>query len=183
MTLKPIPGAPIDAPIPGFPSGKPGPLIVPESRFTRRPVEPISSSVPLPMTSPARQPGPVEIRGFGNSTLTFRAIPEIPAITRSSMTISITVEPTGDDPLQTMPRLDLSTDEAKAFLLALRDGDSPTVIADGRSGFQVGFVVAEDGPAFIVGKSGHESPFQRFNVGSIADLKTMATHLLADLGP
>ncbi len=37
MTLKPIPGAPIGAPIPDFPTGEPAPLVVPLSRFTRRP--------------------------------------------------------------------------------------------------------------------------------------------------
>jgi len=183
MTLKPIPGAPIDAPIPDFPTGEPGPLVVPESRFTRRPVEPSSPSLPLPMPSPARRPGPVEIRGFGNSTLTFRAIPEIPAINRSSMTISITGEPTGDYSPQTMPHLHLATDKAKAFLLALREADSPIVIADSRSGFQVEFVVAEDGPGFTVSKPGQERTLRRFNVGLSADVKTMAAHLLADLGP
>jgi hypothetical protein len=62
-------------------------------------------------------------------------MPEIPAINRSSMTISITGEPTGDYHPQMMPHLDLATDEAKAFLLALHDGCSPIVIADSRSRF------------------------------------------------
>jgi hypothetical protein len=180
MTLKPIPGAPADAPIPDFPTGNPGPLVVPESRFTLRPVEPSPSSHPLCTPSPARRPGPVEIRGFGNSTLAFRAMPEIPAINRSSMTISVTGEPAQD---AGMPHLDLSTDEAKAFLLALRDGASPIVFLDSRSGFQVEFVVAEDGPGFTVSKPGQERTLRRFNVGLSADVKTMAAHLLADLGP
>src|SRR6202051_1729195 len=146
MTLKPIPGAPTDAPIPDFPTGEPGPLVVPASRFTRRPLEPLPISLlppaPTPSLSPARQPGPVEIHGSGNSILTFRCIPEVPAINRSSMTISITGEPTGDASIQIMPHLDLPTDEAKAFLLALRDGASPIVIADNRTAFQVEFVIA-----------------------------------------
>jgi hypothetical protein len=183
MTLKPIPGAPNDAPIPDFPTGNPGPLVVPESRFTRRPVEPISSVLPTPTAAPARRPGPIEIRGFGNGTLTFRAIPELPAINRSCMTVSVTGEPTGDASAQTVPHLELSTDAAKAFLLALRDGASPIVVADSRSGFQVEFVVAEDGSCFTVSKLGHESPSQRFKVGLDADVKTMAIHLLAELGP
>ena len=99
------------------------------------------------------------------------------------MTISITGDPAGDYSPQTMPHLDLSTDDAKAFLLALRDGESPIVIADSRSGFQVEFVIAEDGPVFTVSKPGQASTFRRFNVGSIGDVKTMAAHLLADLGP
>jgi hypothetical protein len=185
MTLKPIRGAPLDAPIPGFPTGEPGPLVVPASRFTRRPVEPLPSSVPPPAASqsPARRPGPIEIRGSGNSTLTFRSIPEVPAINRSSMKISITGAPTGDDSPRTMPDLDLATDEAKAFLMALRDGDSPIVIADSRTTIQVEFVIAEDGPTFTVSKPGQEATVQRFNVGWSYDVKAMAAHLLADLGP
>jgi len=183
MTLKPIPGAPNDAPIPDFPTGKPGPLVVPESRFTRSPVEPLPPSLPPPALAPARRPGPVEFRGFGNITLTFRAIPEIPAINRSSMTISITGEPTGDYSPQMMPHLDLSTDDAKTFLLALREAEPPIVVADSRSGFRVEFVVTEVGPGFTVSKPGNASTSRRFNVGLNADVKTMAAYLLADLGP
>ena len=183
MTLKPIPGAPIGAPIPDFPTGEPGPLVVPASRFTRRPVEPLPFLCAHALMSPARRPGPVEIRGNGDSTLTFRCIPEVPAINRSSMTISITGEPTGDDSTRMMPHLDLATDEAKAFLLALRDGDSPIVIADSRTGFQVEFAIAEDGPTFTVSKPGQERTLRRFNAGWSYDVKAMAAHLLADLGP
>lgn len=182
MTLRPIPGAPIGAPIPDFPIGEPGPLVVPESRFTRRLVEPLPFSQP-PSLAPARRQGPVEIRGSGDSTLIFRAIPEVPAINRSRMTISITGEPAGDYSPQTLPHLELTTDKAKAFLLALRDADSPIVITDGRSAFQVEFAMTEDGPAFTVSKPGHERTLRRFIAGSGDDVKTMAAHLLADLGP
>jgi hypothetical protein len=98
------------------------------------------------------------------------------------MTISITGEPTGDSSPQ-MPHLDVATDQAKAFLLALRDGDSPTVIADSGTAFQVEFAIAEDGPAFTVSKPGEERTTRRFNAGWSYDVKAMATHLLADLGP
>jgi hypothetical protein len=186
MTLKPIQGAPIGAPIPDFPTGEPGPLVVPESRLTRPPVEhaPFSLPPPAPTTalSPVRRAGPVEIRGSGDSILTFRCIPEIPAIKRSSMTISITGELTGGYSPQ-MPHLDLATDEAKAFLLALRDGDPPIVIADSRTAFQVEFAIAEDGPTFTVGKPGQEHTARRFNAGWSYDVTAMAAHLLADLGP
>jgi hypothetical protein len=187
MTLKPIPGAPIDAPIPDFPTGEPGPLVVPASRFTRRPVEPLPFSLPppapAPSLSPARRSGPIEIRGSGNSALTFRCIPEVPAINRSSMTISIAGEPAGDYSAQLMPHLDLATDDAKAFLLALRDGDGPIVIADGRNAFQVEFAITEDGPTFTVSKPGQKADVRRFNAGWSYDVKAMAAHLLADLGP
>ncbi len=187
MTLKPIPGAPIGAPIPDFPTGEPGPLVVPASQFTRRPVAPLPYSLSppafTPLLSPARQQGPVEFRGSGGSTLTFRVIPEVPAIYRSSMTISITGEPTGDYSPQMMPHLDLATDQAKAFLLALRDGDSPIVIADSRTAFQVEFAIAEDGPTFTVSKPGQQHTARPFNAGWSYDVKAMAAHLLAELGP
>jgi hypothetical protein len=187
MTLKPIPGAPIDAPIPDFPTGEPGPLVVPASRFARRSAEFLPSSLPppapMPSLSPARRPGPVKIGGDGDRTLTFRCIPEVPAINRSSMTISITGEPTEDDSPRVMPHLDLATDEAKAFLLGLRDGNPPILVADSRSGFQVEFAIAEDGPTFTVSKPGQELTAQRFNCGSGYDVKAMAADLLADLGP
>ena len=186
MTLKPIPGAPIGAPTPDFPTGEPGPRVVPEPRLTRPPVEPLPVSPPPPAPtsslSPARRPGPVEIRGSGDSALTFRCNPEIPAIKRSSMTISITGEQTGDHSPQ-MPHLDLTTDQAKAFLLALRDGDSPIVTADSRTAFQIEFAIAEDGPTFTVGKPGRDPTARRFNAGWSYDVKAMAAHLLADLGP
>jgi hypothetical protein len=181
VTLKPIPGAPTGAPIPDFPTGEPGPLVVPESRYARRPEPPSASSFPPP--APVRRPGPVAIRGAGDSILTFRAIPEIPAINRSSLTISITGEPVGDRSAQMTPRLDLTTDQAKAFLLALRDGGSPIVAADSRTAFQVEFAITGDGPVFIAGKTGQEHTVRRFNAGWSFDVKAMATHLLADLGP
>ena len=187
MTLKPIPGAPIDAPIPDFPTGEPGPLALPASRFTRRPVGPapfsLTPSAPSPTVSPVRRPGPVEIRGAGGSTLTFRCIPEVPAINRSSMTISITGEPPGEYSAQRMPNLDLPIDEAKAFLLALRNGDSPIVIADSRTAFQLEFAIVEDAPTFTIGQPGQVRTSRRFNAGSSYDVKAMATHLLAELGP
>jgi hypothetical protein len=99
------------------------------------------------------------------------------------MTISIAGEPTGAYCPQMIPHLELPTDKAKAFLLALRDGDSPIVIADSRNAFQVEFAIAEDGPTFTVSKPGQERTSRRFNAGWSYDVKTMAAHLLADLGP
>ena len=186
MTLKPIQGAPIGAPIPDFPTGEPAPLVVPESQSTRPPVEPLPASLPPSASTlslpPARRPGPVEIRGSGDSTLTFRCSPEIPAIKRSSMTISITGESTADaSPQKT--HLDLATDEAKAFLLALRDGNSLIVIADSRTAFQLEFVITEDGPTFTVSRPGQAHTARRFDAGRSYDVKAMAANLLADLGP
>ena len=99
------------------------------------------------------------------------------------MTISIIGESTGDYCPRTMPHFDLTTDEAKAFLLALRDGDAPIVIADSRTAFQLEFVITADGPGFTVSRQGREHTARRFNVGWSFDVKAMAGHLLADLGP
>jgi hypothetical protein len=121
----------------------------------------------------------VEIRGRGDSSLTFRVIPEVPAINRASMTISITGGLAGDD----SPHLHLATDEAKAFLLALHNGESPIVVADGRATLQIEFAIAEDGPGFTVSKPGQERTPLRFNAGRSYDMKAMAAHLLAELGP
>lgn len=125
----------------------------------------------------------MEIRGDGDSTLIFRVIPEVPAINRASMTISITGESAGDDSAQIMPHLDLTTGEAKAFLLALRDGGSPIVIVDSRTAFQLEFAITEDGPTFTLSKPGQEHTARGFNAGWSYDVKAMAAHLLADLGP
>jgi hypothetical protein len=178
MTLKPIRGAPIDAPIPDFPTGTPGPLAVPTSRVVHRPVEPLPTA-----PSPVTRPGPVEIRGDGHSILTFRCIPEVAAINRASMTISITGESIGDYSPQTMPHFDLAIDEAKAFLLALRGGDLRIVIVDHRTATQLEFTIAEGEPRFTVRKPGREETARNFRVGRDYDVKAMATQLLAELGP
>lgn len=164
MALRPIAGAPADAPIPDFPTGDPAPLDVRDSRLTHRPVE-VPSAPP-----PARRSGPIELRGDGDSTITFRCYPEVPAINRASMTVSIAGEII----------LDLATDKAKAFLLALRDGDPPIVAADSRTGSRVEFANAADGPGFTV--SGPRTA-RRFNAGGDFDVKAMAADLLAELGP
>jgi hypothetical protein len=186
VTLKPIQGAPIGARIPDFPTGKPESVAVPTSGSRRGPVEPLEFSRPLPAPAvpplPARRPGPVEIRGSDNSTLTFRSIPEIPAINRSSMIISITCEPTGSCSLRRTLHLHLTTGEAGAFLRALGDGNSPIVAADSRSGLQIEFAMAEDGPAFTVSEPGLASTSRRFNAGLSFDVKRMAAHLLTALG-
>jgi hypothetical protein len=172
MTLRPIPGAPIDAPIPDFPTGEPGPLIVPTFRVARSPVDPLP-----PALVPVRQPGPIGIRGDGDCILTFRVIPEVPAINRASMTIAITGDP------GIVSHLDLATDEARTFLLALRDGASPLVVASGRAAFLLEFAIAEDGPVFTVSKPGQKQTARRFSVGWGYDVEAMAAHLLAQLGP
>lgn len=99
------------------------------------------------------------------------------------MTISVTGEPTEDYSPRTMPHLDLAADKAKAFLLALRDGDRPITIADSRNAFQVEFAMTDDGPTFTVSKPDQERTLRKFHAGLNYDVKAMAAHLLADLGP
>ena len=82
-----------------------------------------------------------------------------------------------------MTILDLATDKAKAFLLALRDGDAPIVIADSRTGFQIEFAIAVQAPVFTVTLPGRPDTARRFHPGPDFDAKTMAAHLLTDLGP
>jgi hypothetical protein len=65
----------------------------------------------------------------------------------------------------------------------LRDGASPVVVAGTEPAFQVEFAIAEDGPTFTVSKPGHQHIARRFNAGWSYDVKAMAEHLLADLGP
>ena len=186
MTLKPIQGAPIGARIPDFPTGKPKSLAVPGSLSRRGPVEPLEFSHPPPspavLPSSAMRPGPIEIRGSDNCTLTFRSIPEIPAINRSSMIISITGEPTGSCSLRRTLHLHLTTGEAEAFLRVLGNGNSPIVAADSRSGLQIEFAISEDGPTFTVSEPELDGTSRRFNAGWSYDVKPMAAHLLADLG-
>jgi hypothetical protein len=99
------------------------------------------------------------------------------------MTISITGEATGEYSPRSMPHVELATDEARAFLLALCDRGPATVIADNRSGVRVEFAVTETGPEFAVSKAGQEHSLRRFNAGRSFDLTAMAANLLADLGP
>src|SRR3954447_24997740 len=81
MALAPIRGAPPGAPNPGFPLGEPA------STSARPPAGPPSiDQSPIP---PVRQRyTPIEVGG-GGVTLTFRVIPEQPAISRASMTIHL----------------------------------------------------------------------------------------------
>lgn len=79
--------------------------------------------------------------------------------------------------------MNLATDDAKAFLLALRAGHVPPLIANGVGAFQVEVSFADDGPAFIVSKPGQPGGSRRFNMGRGYDVKAMAERLLADLGP
>jgi hypothetical protein len=81
MTLAPIRGAPVGAPIPDFPIEEPR---VKPAQLTAAP-----ASDKQPPTPPVRQRNtPIEINA-GGVTFTFRVIPEQPAIARASLTVHI----------------------------------------------------------------------------------------------
>ena len=185
MTLRPIAGAPGDAPIPDFPSGQPG--SIGEFAPRRRGGTSAAFSLPPPVepgtAAPPRrpEPGPVEIRGDDGIALVYRVFPEVPAICRASMTVSLAGETTGLF-ARRGPLLDLTGEEAKAFLRAVRDGEAPATFADSRSGFQVEFLAGQEGPVFIVGKAGDANSRRRFSV-PVDVVAEMVTSLLDDLGP
>jgi hypothetical protein len=90
MTLAPTRGAPPGAPIPDFP--------IEEARV--KPAQPTAASATddQPPKSPIRpRQTPIEIGGSG-IILTFRVIPEQPAIARASMTVHIVADAVGPSP-------------------------------------------------------------------------------------
>jgi hypothetical protein len=126
MTLAPIRGAPPGAPIPDFP--------VEEAR--EKPAQPIATSDPghQPQETRIRQrQTPIEIRG-GGIVLTFRIIPEQPAISRASMTINIVANAVGQSSSRTLGFLLMSAANARAFLTDLRNGHSPIVATGDEDG-------------------------------------------------
>src|SRR5690349_13610275 len=103
MPLSPIRGAPPGAPIPDFP--RDAPAAKPAQHSAAPVVPPDQAEAPLPR----RRQTPIEFHDDG-SVLTFRVTPEIPAITRSSMTIQMGTLPMATSALHT---LQMSTAEAK----------------------------------------------------------------------
>src|SRR5690349_9503774 len=103
MPLAPIRGAPPGAPNPDFPIGEPRPT-------STQPVV-ARASDDQPQVAPPRQRGtPIEIAADGG-TLTFKVIPEIPAIKRASMTVHVITDTTGSSGF-----LQMSAANARALL-------------------------------------------------------------------
>lgn len=118
---------------------------------------------------------PIELGG-GGIALTFRVIPELPAIARPSMTVHITAES------QPLGFLQMSAGNARAFLTNLRNGYSPIVATGDEGGtVQVEIEIAEAGLVLLIRKPGHRDAPQRWFMGRL-DFGTMADELLADLG-
>lgn len=168
MTLAPIRGAPPGAPIPDFPIEEP----------RAKPAEPgaTPASGEQPRISPIRRRHmPIELGG-GGIALTFRVIPELPAIARPSMTVHIIAES------QPLGFLQMSAGNARAFLTNLRNGYSPIVATGDEGGtVQVEIEIAEAGLVLLIRKPGHRDAPQRWFMGRL-DFGTMADELLADLG-
>jgi hypothetical protein len=127
--------------------------------------------------SPARQPQtPIEVRGSG-ITLTFRVLPEMPAISRASMTVHVVAD--------AMPLgfLRMSAANARMFLTDLRNGCSPIVATgDEDATVQIECEITDAGPVFLVRKPGQRHALHCCRIDRSFDLKTMANELLADLG-
>jgi hypothetical protein len=166
MTLAPIRGAPPGAPIPDFP--------IKEPRVT--PAEPTAApaSGDHPPISHIRQrQTPIEIGGNG-ITLTFRVIPELPAIARASMTIHIVADAVGPSPSHMVGFLRMSAANARAFLTDLRKGRSPIIATgdeDGGAdrirdhGSRTGSVDPQAGPATRLAPLGHRQVVRLENDG------------------
>src|SRR6478736_7312377 len=125
MTLAPIRGAPPGASIPDFPIKEPRVM----------PAQPTAAPAARdqPPTSPIRpRHTPIEIGGSG-ILLTFRVIPEQPAIARASMTVHIVADAAAPSSSRTLGFLRMSAANARAFLTDLRNGRSP-IVATGRRG-------------------------------------------------
>jgi len=169
--LKPIPGSPAGAPIPDFPTDNPAD-------------RPVKQAEPPPMPEPqvrARQP--TDISGPDGRTLQFRVLPEIPAITRASMTISVVAETVGAASPRLVADIKMSADRARTFLLGLREGRAVSAVDDRDFTMRIEFTTADDVVAFIIGKRIDANAVQRFTPNPSDDLKAMADQLFADLGP
>ena len=175
MTLAPIRGAPPGAPIPDFP--------IEEPRV--KPAQPTAApaSGDQPPISPIRQrQTPIEIGGSG-IVLTFRVIPEQPAIARASMTVHIVADAAGPSSSHTLGFLRMSAANARAFLTDLRNGRSPIVATGDEDGtVQIEYEITDDGPVLLVRKPGQRHALHRWVIDRRFDLKTTANELLADLG-
>lgn len=174
MTLAPIRGAPPGASIPDFPSEEPN----------EEPIPPTTTPVPGDQGQVAftRQPHtPIEISG-SHLTLTFRVIPEQPAISRASMTIRAVAETRGQSS-GTLGFLRMSAVAARSFLTALKDDRSPIVATGDEGGtVEVVYVIAESGPAFLIRDVGGCHVVRHLLIHAGFDISTMTNGLLADLG-
>jgi hypothetical protein len=175
MTLAPIRGAPPGAPIPDFP------IEEPRAESAGPTATPVSGDLP-PLSRIRRRHTPIEVGG-GGIVLTFRVIPELPAIARASMTIHIVADAAGSSSSDTLGFLRMSAANARTFLTDLQNGCSPTVATGDEGGtVQIEFGITDAGPVLLVCKPGQRQVLHRWAIDKRFDLKTTADELLADLG-
>jgi hypothetical protein len=171
MTLAPIRGAPLGAPNPPFPTEEP-------KEKSAQPTAPAITGG-QPEALPKRQRGaPVEIACNG-CILTLRVIPELPAISRASMSLHImTVGPS-----QSLGFLQMSAENARTFLTDLQNCRFPILATGDEDGtMQIELEATETGLAFCVYNKGEHCVLRRCAIDPSTDTKLMASELLADLG-
>jgi hypothetical protein len=174
MTPAPIRGAPPGASIPDFPVEKPA---AEPSLATATPTADDQSNL-----SPARQPhAPIEIPG-DRFTLTFRVIPEQPAISRPSMTIHVVAHIEGRVS-HTVGHLKMSAGDAMRFLTHLRNRRSPIIAKGDEDGtMEIECELTGSRPIFSVRTLGEGRIMCRVFGDVALNIETMANHLLADFG-
>lgn len=174
MTLAPIRGAPPGASIPDFPVAEP---TTEPSLTNATPTADDQRHLPA-----ARQPhAPIEIQG-GRFALTFRVIPERPAISRPSMTMYVTAHIEGDVS-HTVGLLKMSATVARRFLTDLRNRRSPIIAKGDEDGtVEIACEFIGSRATFSVRTPGEGHVICRVLSDKESDIETVAHHLLADLG-
>ena len=139
MALAPIRGAPPGAPIPDFP--------IEEPRV--KPAQPTAAlaSGDQPPKPPVRQRQTPIIIGGSGIALTFRVIPELPAVARASMTVHIVADAVGRSSSRTLGFIRMSAANARTFLAGLQNGRSPIVGTGDEDGtVQIDYEITDAGP-------------------------------------
>jgi hypothetical protein len=133
--------------------------------------------------SPMRQrQTPIEIVGNG-ITLTFKVIPELPAITRASMTVHVVANAVGPSSSHTLGFLRMSAANARAFLTDLRNGCSPIIGTGDEDGtMEIEYQIMETERVFVVRQPGERPALHHCVIDRSFDMRTVADELLADLG-
>ena len=95
--------------------------------------------------------------------LTFRVIPEQPAIARASMTVHVVADAVGRSSSHTLGFLRMSAANARAFLTDLRNGRSPIVATGDEDGtVQIEYEITDAGPVLLVRKPGQRHALHRW---------------------
>jgi hypothetical protein len=176
MPLAPIRGAPPGAPIPDFPSH------MPDAVTTHLTVAAATEHHHPESSPPRRSYAPVEIRCDG-SILTFKVIPELPAISRSSMIIHVSTDAAEGCSPHMLASFEMSPVKAEQFLTGLRNEQSPITIRGGPGGsMEIGCEFTESGLVVTVQEPSRGTALRRFSIDRTFDVRAMANHLLADLG-